>query len=295
MHKFKSIGKLKYAVIALTIAGCMGLVESDAEAGPKKGWLGVVVEEMTPSMRDDMKLGNRSGLLINEVVDDSPADEAGLMEDDVILKFNGNTVDRIEPFVDMVRVLAPKTTVKILLLRDGKEETIEVKIGKRKRSRGHRFALSGGPHMEWFSDRAQLGAQVHEIDKNLAGYFNGASEGAVLILSVIEDGPAAEAGLQAGDVITKIDDEAVGSFEDLSEALSYYDDGDKATISYLRKGKAATATATLKSHFELGSDHSKIFRKRHRVVRPPRPEIAPDGDDVFEFFLDKKGRSKRQI
>ena len=66
------------------------------------GWLGVTVREMTPSMRDEFGLGNRFGLLITRVVHDSPADEANLKEDDVILKYGDTSVEKGDLFAGLV-------------------------------------------------------------------------------------------------------------------------------------------------------------------------------------------------
>ena len=62
--------------------------QSQAQNKSKKGWLGVGIQEMTPSMSKDYELGNRTGLLITSVVENGPADDAGLWEEDVILTFN---------------------------------------------------------------------------------------------------------------------------------------------------------------------------------------------------------------
>ena len=79
-NNFPTRWMLAVLVIAL-LAACQ---HQEAMAKSKRGWLGVAIEELTPSMRDEMTLGARSGLLITNVEADSPADEAGLRHGDVI-------------------------------------------------------------------------------------------------------------------------------------------------------------------------------------------------------------------
>ncbi len=136
--------------------------------------------------------------------------------------------------------------------------------------------------------RPQLGVQVHDLNGDLAEYFKVNRDDGVLIIEVTEDSPAESAGLKAGDVITRIDDEKISSHEDLIETLEDYEDGDVTSVQFVRKGK------TQKVEVELeGSDfHNLHFgsgmheRLRLHAPKHPRFEVAPPMR--FEF----KGRGK---
>lgn len=235
----------------------------EVQAKSKRGWLGVSVEEMTPSMREEMKLGNRSGLLIVNVVPDSPADDAGLREDDVLIKYAGKNVEKADDFVALVRNTEPNSAVKITIFRDGSEKEVEATLGK-KRSRGfHYFGMGDEPNFVFLSGRPLLGVQLQELNKDLAQYFNGVEKGA-LVVSVVEESPAEKAGLKAGDIITKIDDATVESPEDLMEALTDYEAGETARLEYIRKGAAAKAQVKLEKNDEMSSkSFERFFPRAH--------------------------------
>jgi S1-C subfamily serine protease len=232
----------------------------------KKGWLGVSVQELTPSLRDAMKVGNRPGLLITNVVENSPAEDAGLRDEDVLLSFDGKTVEKADDFVRLVRNTPPDKKVKIKILRDGEEREFEATLEARKTStspRAFAYNWSGdGRNMIAFG-RPRLGVQVQELNKDLAPYFKVEEKGGVLVLDVTKDSPAEKAGLKAGDVITKVDGEKVTDADDLISVLRDYEEGDEATIEYVRQGKTATVKAALESSDEhdfhiWGPDRSRI-------------------------------------
>ncbi|MGH1366730.1 MAG: PDZ domain-containing protein [Calditrichia bacterium] len=265
----------------LVFALLSGITQLQAKP-KKKGWLGVGIEETTPSMRADYKLGNRDGLLITSVRDDSPAHTAGLKEDDVIIRFDGKNATTITAFVEQVKQTAPETKVTVAYIRDGKERKTDVTIGKRK-SRRHQMSWmtpGGGANFMFISDRPTLGIKLHALDENLSEYFSGAAAGAAMVLEVIEDSPAAKAGIKAGDIITKVDGETIEEPDDIIALLEEYEEGDEVAIAYLRKGKAGNAKAVLK-----GNEHSiggNIFN------------LDGDGEGFEMFFHDDKDGGNRK-
>lgn len=237
----------------------------EVQAQSQKGWLGVSVRELTPSMRDELKLGDRTGLLITNVVPGSPADDAGLRDDDVIVKYDGKTVEKIDAFVELVQNTAPETSLKIDIVRDGENETVEATISKKKNQSWRYFGMGDeGGEVIFLDDRPRLGVQVHELNKDLAEYFQGAEAGGVLVLSVIEKGPAEKAGLKAGDVIQKVEDEKVDSPEDLMDVLANFEEGDVVTVEYLRKGAPGKTEVALEKPAEIGSrDFKRMIPRFH--------------------------------
>ena len=228
----------------------------------KKGWLGVSVQEMTPSLREAMKMGDRSGLLITDVVDGSPADDADLKEEDVIVKFEGKEVEKADDFARMVRNNAPGTKVELVIIRDAEKKEVEITLGKRKKKRIRHFGWGTDREIHLF-DRPRLGVQVHALNQDLAPYFKVDKNQGVLVLKVMKESPAEQAGLKAGDVITKIEDEQVSDPEDLIDVLEDYEDDDVVTVEYVRKGKKE------KLEIELEDAHGFGFES----WRPNRPNI----------------------
>jgi serine protease Do len=238
---------LSLAVIALAAIA----VSVNAAGRTEKGWLGVSVREMTPSMRQEFELGERSGLLIVDVVRDSPADDAGLWEDDVILKYDGTAVELADEFARLVRQTEPAKSVSILISRDREEKQIEVEIAKRKPKKSF---VNWGDSLALRFDRPQLGVYVHELNADLAPYFKVEKESGALISEVVADSPAETAGLKAGDVIVRIDDIKISHPKDLYEDMEDYAVGDTMTVEYIRKGKAG------KVGIELERSRSRGFR-----------------------------------
>lgn len=108
-------------VLALTAAG----------PAAADGYLGVMLQEVSPSMGKALQLGDRNGVLVNDVVDDSPAAKAGLQDGDVILALNGRPAADQAGLTKSVRDLAPGTKAELTVLRDGRQVKLPVEIGER--------------------------------------------------------------------------------------------------------------------------------------------------------------------
>lgn len=288
-------------VTSALIATCVLLTsfsESRAAKKSKRGWLGVHVQELTPSLREAFDVGKRPGLLISDVVKASPADKADLDEEDVILTFDGQPVEKADEFAKMVRETPPGKTVKMVILREGEEEKIEVKIGKRKTRRLFRdsenvlFIKSSGP---------KLGVKVHKLNEDLAAYFHVKRNEGVLLLEVIEDSPAEEAGIRAGDIITRVNDERVTEPDELIEALEEFEEGDVVTIEYVRHAESAKVEIKLEDFDEESSFMWNFFKPPHidihRFDRGRSHDIeiqVPKHRDRFDSILREFPDDKRK-
>jgi serine protease Do len=215
------------------------------------------------------------GVVVEEVQPDSAAAKAGLKRSDVIVEFDGEHVRSARQFTRLVQETAPGRTVKATVMRDGQRKDLQITLaegraalapggdgmvleGQQLRERlndlgrlGDRtlpFDFNGGTfsfQMPQADARGRLGVAVDELTPQLATYF-GAKDG-VLIASVSEDSPASRAGLKAGDVIVKIDNEPVRSREDLVRLLADVKDGGEATIGLVRDKKETTVTVKLEA------------------------------------------------
>lgn len=250
-----------------------------AAGASEKGWLGVSVEEMTPSMRGDYKLGARSGLLINHVFEGSPADDANLREGDVIIEYEGAAVEKQDEFSKLVRQTLPGKSVTISIVRGGEEKQITVEIARRK-IKVSAPAYWGGEHYAFRLDRPRLGVQIHELSEDLAPYFKVEKNSGVLISQVMEDSPAAAAGLKAGDVVVKINDEKISDPEDIFDALENYEAGDRVVVEYIRKGAPGKMEVELQDegfrefHIGPGNRIGKMrLEKTPHVPDVPRPPV----------------------
>jgi C-terminal processing protease CtpA/Prc len=269
------------------------LRDGNAVEKTKKGWLGVSVQELTPSLRETMKVGNRTGLLITNVAEGSPADDANLREEDVLLSFDGKAVEKADDFTQLVRNTAPDKKVKVKIMRNGEERELEVTVGARKSEASARsFSWSGSgshsPSIFWAGNSAHLGVQVQDLNRDLAPYFKVEEKSGVLVLSVGKDTPAEKAGLKAGDVITRLGEEKITDADDLISALRDYEDGDKVNVEYVRQGKSASVQIEFeKTENSHGFQFFTPDREKIRIPEKSKIRIQRFDDGDAALLLDR--------
>lgn len=96
-----------------------------------RGWLGVSMQDMTPELAESFELNNLSGVLVASVLKDGPADKAGIKPGDILIAVGDKAVDNSSEILNLVADLPPGDNVNLTILRDKKEKTIRVKVGKR--------------------------------------------------------------------------------------------------------------------------------------------------------------------
>ncbi len=212
------------------------------------GWLGIRLQELTPGLREALDVKDREGILVSDVVEDSPAEKAGIKPGDIIFKIDDLNIDDSGSLVDYVRKLDPGDKVRIHFLRDGKKKSETVKLEQRDVD-VHKI-LSAGKGEPWVtafnvSGRPRIGVVVQPMDEDLASYFDVKEDEGVLVVRVVEDSPAEEAGLKGGDVIVEVADEKVESAEDIREAVGDFEAGDEVAVRVVRKGDTKTFKVTL--------------------------------------------------
>lgn len=207
-----------------------------------------------------------SGVVVEDVVRNGPAENAGVKESDVITDFDGERVRSARQFSRLVEETPAGRAVKMTVLRNGQRVTLDVKPEARQFGRVmpitpripempdmSNLELRIRPQMEslerqlrdlpeitafaeaydWGNGR--LGVQVQNLNEQLASYF-GVKHGA-LVASVGKDSAAAKAGLKAGDVITSVNGTAVDNPNDLRRALRDAGEGKEFTIDVMRDRK----------------------------------------------------------
>ncbi|MFQ5648655.1 MAG: PDZ domain-containing protein [bacterium] len=226
------------------------------------GWIGVYVQDIDKELRSYLNLKSSRGVLVNSVVADSPADDAGLQEEDVIIRFDGKPVRNTRRLTRAVRKAAPGEKVKMEILRDEKKKKLTIRIGERPQNyTRERHRWPGAPipprSFSFHLSRPSLGIHTADLNDDLAEYFDMDESEGVLILSVAEDSPAEDAGLKAGDVILKLADERIRDREDLLEALAELDEDEKVEIEIKRNGK------NKKLSVEIDDEHSYHFDREN--------------------------------
>lgn len=184
-----------------------------------RGYLGVMIQDINPSLAKKFGLEDSHGALVGEVTPKGPADKAGLESGDVVVELNGRPVKDSRNLKLSVARVDPGETATIKVLRDGQEKTLKVKVGE----------LPGDPTVAKAAaapDEGTLnGVGVADLDSKNRRQFNipESVEGAV-ITQVEPDSAAAEAGLQPGDVILEINRKSVSDAESAVKLTEKADD-----------------------------------------------------------------------
>jgi serine protease Do len=190
-----------------------------------RGWLGVSIQPLTPDLASSFGAKDAKGVLISDVVPDSPAGKAGLKPGDILLEFEGKKTDAPADLQRAVGLASPGQDSKVKVWRDGSERTLTVKIGE---APDEREAQQRGSSRG--STPTVLGLDVRAITPEVARQLNlRASEG-VIVARVDEGSPAAEAGIQRGDVIREINRQRVRTPADYERITGDAKDGDRLTV-----------------------------------------------------------------
>ncbi len=192
-----------------------------------RGYLGVYLEDLTEDMKNALNLSSLDGVMINEVIANSPADNAGIKEGDVIIEYDGKKVTDVQSFRIMVASTTPGRTVRLKLIRNGKEMDLKVKIGEMKEEVAGVVGEKQG---------AELGLQVVDIDSPDAKVYNISAKKGVVVTNVESDSPAGNAGLQTGDVIISIDNKKIDDISDFKKAVKELKKG-KPVIFQIQRGE----------------------------------------------------------
>jgi len=201
---------------AIPINMAQSIMESIIRYGKViRGWLGVVIQDVTPQMADMFGLKKPRGVIISDVQKDSPAAKGGIERGDVVISYNGKDVKNITEFRQMVSSTRPGTKVEIVVLRDGKEKKLKVKIGEMP-TRGEKVASAEKEAVV----PALKGLEVDDVsDYYIRSYDLPEDIKGVVITAVAPDSRAADAGLREGDVIIEVNRVRVKDMEDFRSVV----------------------------------------------------------------------------
>ena len=246
------------------------------------GYLGVFLEEVTPERMKELGLSEERGAIIMKVVKDSPAEKAGLKENDVIVSYNGRRIDTVGEFQRLLNETPADRAVTIEVIRGGSRQNLTATLNKRSNYVGlfrpefnenfwkenqeamkkaeesmkkHQELFKSMPRGfgtysfvapgEWaffYGDR--LGVGVESLTSQLGEFFGVKDGHGVLVTEVRENSAAEKAGLKAGDVIIAVDNEKVDNVNALRMALGKKEEGAVA-IKVIRNRSEQTINVTL--------------------------------------------------
>jgi len=176
-----------------------------------RGYLGIVIQQLTPELAESFGLGQQKGILVAEVAEGSPAEKGGLRQADVITSFEGEPVTEIGAFRNRVALTPPGSKVRITVLRNGEPVDVALDIGKLK---ADKIALD-----DQGTSAESLGLTVQTITPQLAEQFDARPGEGVVVAGVQRGSIAALAGITPGTVIVQVNREPISDAADFKKAI----------------------------------------------------------------------------
>ncbi len=203
-----------------------------------RGYLGVSIQELTQDLARQFGAAEAKGVLVSDVLADSPAKRAKLERGDVIVEFDGRAVENPTQFRNLVAQTPIGKKVHVKFFRGGKERDLEVTIAEQPKT----IAQSESPGDEEGEARASgafAGMDVRELTPDLARRFNLPREdkGGVIVARIAEGSPAGEAGLQVGDLITEINRKSIAGLRDFQNAAGGLAAKESALVLVIRNNR----------------------------------------------------------
>jgi serine protease Do len=193
-----------------------------------RGWLGVVIQNVTDDIADSVGLKDAKGAMITKVAEDGPAAKEDVKAGDVIVQVNGEEIDDSRDLARKIAELHPNTDVKLTIMRYGDKRNVDMKLG----------TFPSGKKLAALEeeDKPDSGEKLKDLGLSLApaGKIPGAGEEGVVITEVAADSDAADKGLKAGDVILEVAGETVSQPGDVAKgvqkAIEKAKDKDKVNV-----------------------------------------------------------------
>src|SRR5437660_3295182 len=215
--------------------------EINSKGRVTRGWLGVSIQPLTQELARSLNDQDTKGVLISDVVPESPAAKAGLKSGDILIEFDGKKVEAPADLQRTVGLAQPGHDAKMKVWRDQGEKTVDIKIGEAPDEKEVRQQPSGR------ATPSTLGLDVRPLTPEIARQLSLKSSDGVIVARVDEGSAAGEAGVQRGAVIREINRQKVRSMADYERLTKDVKEGDRLTV-LLQRGQmslyvAFTATA----------------------------------------------------
>jgi serine protease Do len=196
-----------------------------------RGWMGVLLQDVTPELAKGFSLNRPGGTLAAEVAPDGPAAKAGVQSGDIILEYNGKPILNRHDLSSAVAESKAGVSVPIKILRNGRQLTIHMTVGERPSDIAQHFT---SPRMR---EPGRLGVTVENITPGTQAALHLSSTNGVLVIDVIPGSAADNGGVQSGDIIYAINHTPVRAAADLLEVMRNLNEDSTVLLRLERQGK----------------------------------------------------------
>jgi serine protease Do len=218
-----------FAIPANLVNDIVADLEDDGTV--ERGWLGVSIQSIDEDLAQSLGLESDEGALVSAVTDDSPAAKAGLQRGDVIVSFDGEQIEDLRDLTRSVADQEPGSAAKLVVMRDGSEQTLDVEIGQMP-TQDQVVAMADQPDAQ--SDSPRLGVMLAQLTPEARQSLDLSADAKGVVVTDVQPGsPAAEKGLQPGDLIVEADRTQVNDPGMVAEAVRKAADDGKDSILLL--------------------------------------------------------------
>ncbi|MDR2386034.1 MAG: DegQ family serine endoprotease [Deltaproteobacteria bacterium] len=179
-----------------------------------RGWIGVLIQEMTEDMAKGFGVSESQGALVGNVTEGSPAQQGGIRHGDIIVEFDGKPIKQYSELSSVVADTAIGKVVDVVVIRDRKRVTLKLTVGRLEDE------SQPGPGLTGTTAAIDLGLTLREITPEIRSRLNlNENQGGLLVEGVSVDSLAAEVGIQPSDLILEIDQNPIKTINDYNRVL----------------------------------------------------------------------------
>src|SRR6266704_3691647 len=191
-----------------------------------RGWLGIVIQELTPELSQSFGVKKDGGILVAEVMKDSPAEAAGLKPGDIVVEFNGAPIKEVTDLQKRVAAVEPGRPTPLVVIRDKVSTPLTVKIGEQP---GEETAATAQPKEE------TLGLTVEPLTPEASQRFKLTAKAGVVVTDVASGSAGEQAGIRPGDAILEVNRRPVTDVESFRKVITSVKPGEVVPV-YVQRG-----------------------------------------------------------
>ena len=178
-----------------------------------RAWLGVYIQELDSETAEALEMESRNGALITDVVEDSPAEKAGIQEGDVIVQFNGKSISDPSNLKNVVSLTAPESSNKVKIFRNGSPKTINVVL-KELPDSPNKLSIKNN------DDKDIFGLKLKKVNRSLKDKYDIEDSGDFLVvIGVDQNGEGYDKGIREGDIIKNVGTKRVTSVKEFNRLV----------------------------------------------------------------------------
>ena len=199
----------------------------------RRGWLGVYIQDIDQDLALSFGLDRPHGALISQVMENSPAQNSGLIAGDIVVEFDSHPIEYSHDLPHVVGLIEPGSEVRAVIYREGSRETLSVRLGALPGPSSQASATRESGKLRQSND-TYFGMQLSELERDSAAELG--ISGGVVIEAVSPNSPASGAGLQAGDIIVQLGFTEVSDLAEFIDIADGLPGGKVQPIRFYREG-----------------------------------------------------------